>query len=107
MEKGQLEAAVACGMTWQQGFRRIILPQAAVFALPLLGNQFLTLLKGTSIAFMITVMELFGAANVLCSENNRYLEVYLVVALLYWAISAFFEKAFFVLEHKLAFLKGE
>ena len=106
VDKGQLEAALSVGMTCRQGFCRIVLPQAAVLAMPLMANQFLGLIKGTSIAFMITVMELFGAASVLSSANNRYLEVYLAVALLYWLVSLFFERVFGLLERKLAFFKG-
>jgi ABC-type amino acid transport system permease subunit len=100
-----MEAALSIGMTWWQGFHRIILRQAAVFAIPLMANQFLNLIKGTAIAFMITVMELFGAANVLSAENNRYLEVYIVVALMYWGVSVFFERLFLVIENKLAYFK--
>lgn len=105
VEKGQMEAAYSIGMTWWQGFYRIILRQAAVFAMPLMANQFLNLIKGTSIAFMITVMELFGAANVICADNNRYLEVYIVVAGIYWGMSILFEKLFLVIENRLAFFK--
>jgi His/Glu/Gln/Arg/opine family amino acid ABC transporter permease subunit len=105
VDKGQMEAALSVGMTWWQGFSRIVLRQAAVFAIPLMANQFLNLIKNTSIAFMITVMELFGAANVLSANNNRYLEVYVVVALLYWGMSVTFEKLFLVIEDKLAFFK--
>lgn len=47
VSKGQLEAALSIGMTWPQAFRRIVLPQAAVMALPLMGNQFLGLIKGS------------------------------------------------------------
>jgi His/Glu/Gln/Arg/opine family amino acid ABC transporter permease subunit len=105
VDKGQMEAALSVGMTWWQGFSRIVLRQAAVFAMPLMANQFLNLIKNTSIAFMITVMELFGAANVLSANNNRYLEVYVVVALLYWGMSVIFEKIFLIIEDKLAFFK--
>ena len=105
VDKGQMEAAYSIGMTWWQGFYRIIFRQAAVFAMPLMANQFLNLIKSTSIAFMITVMELFGAANVICADNNRYLEVYIVVAFIYWGMSILFEKLFLVAEHKLAVFK--
>jgi len=105
VDKGQMEAAYSIGMNWWQGFYRIIFRQAAVFAMPLLANQFLNLIKSTSIAFMITVMELFGAANVICADNNRYLEVYIVVALIYWGMSVLFEKLFLVAENKLAVFK--
>lgn len=105
VDKGQMEASLSIGMTWWQGFYRIILRQGAVFAMPLMANQFLNLIKNTSIAFMITVMELFGAANVICADNNRYLEVYIVVALMYWGMSIFFEKLFLAVENKLAVFK--
>lgn len=105
IDPGQMEAALSVGMTWGQGFRRIIFWQAAVFALPLMANQFLNLIKGTAIAFMITVIELFGASNVLSAENNRYLEVYTVVALLYWGMSIVFERLFLTLENKLSYFK--
>ncbi|HML32247.1 MULTISPECIES: amino acid ABC transporter permease [Sporomusa] len=105
VDKGQMEAALSVGMTWWQGFCRILLRQAAVFALPLMANQFLNLLKNTSIAFMITVMELFGAATVLSASTNRYLEIYIVVSLIYWGMSIIFEKIFLVVEDKVAFFK--
>lgn len=106
VDKGQMEAALACGMTWSQGFRRIILPQAAVLAVPLMGNQFLSLIKNTSIAFMITVLEMFGAANYLSSISERYIEIYLALAALYWLVSIFFETLFRKLEIRLAVYKG-
>lgn len=105
VDKGQMEAALSIGMTWFQGFYRIVLRQAAVFAMPLFANQFLDLIKGTSIVFTITVVELLGGAKIACAEHYRYLETYLVVAVIYWAISIFFEKLFFLAEQKLALFK--
>ena len=106
VEKGQMEAALSIGMTWFQGLHRIVFRQAAVFAMPLLANQFLGLIKSTSIVFTITVIELLGGAKIACAENYRYLETYLVVALMYWAISIVFEKLFLVAERKLGFFKN-
>lgn len=105
VDKGQMEAALSIGMTWFQGFYRIVLRQAAVFAMPLFANQFLDLIKGTSIVFTITVVELLGGAKIACAEHYRYLETYLVVAVIYWAISIIFEKLFFLAEQKLALFK--
>lgn len=105
VDKGQMEAALSVGMTWLQGFYRIVLRQAAVFAMPLLANQFLDLIKGTSIVFTITVIELLGAAKIACAEHYRYLETYLVVAVMYWGISICFEKLFHFAEQKLALFK--
>ncbi|HWR29737.1 MAG TPA: amino acid ABC transporter permease [Negativicutes bacterium] len=105
IEKGQMEAALSVGMTWFQGLYRIILKQAVVFAMPLLANQFLGLIKSTSIVFTITVIELLGGAKIACAENYRYLETYLVVAIIYWAISIVFERFFLLAEDKLGLFK--
>jgi len=105
VDKGQMEAALSIGMTWFQGLNRIVFRQAAVFAMPLLANEFLGLIKSTSIVFTITVIELLGGAKIACAENYRYLETYLVVAVIYWMISIVFEKLFLIAEHKLAYFK--
>ncbi|MBQ1415919.1 MAG: hypothetical protein IIZ16_00805 [Selenomonas sp.] len=60
----------------------------------LLANQFLGLIKGTSIVFVISVVEILGAAKVACAESYRYLETYLAAALIYWAFSIVFEYLF-------------
>ncbi|NCB96170.1 MAG: amino acid ABC transporter permease [Negativicutes bacterium] len=96
--KGQMEAAQAIGMTWFQAFRRIVLPQATVFVLPLFTNQFLNTMKSTSIVFVITVIELFGAAKLYTEENSQYFEAYIVVACMFWALGIFFEFVFHRLE---------
>ncbi|MDU2577534.1 MAG: amino acid ABC transporter permease [Veillonella sp.] len=96
--KGQMEAAQAIGMTWFQAFRRIVLPQATVFALPLFTNQFLNTMKSTSIVFVITVIELFGAAKLYTEENSQYFEAYIVVAGLFWVMGIVFEFIFHRLE---------
>lgn len=105
VEKGQMEAALSVGMTWFQGIHRIVFRQAAVFAMPMLANQFLGLIKSTSIVFTITVVELLGGAKIECAENYRYLETYLVVAIMYWIISIAFEKLFLIAERKLGFFR--
>ena len=94
----EMEAAQAIGMTWFQAFRRIVLPQATVFALPLFTNQFLNTMKSTSIVFVITVIELFGAAKLYTEENSQYFEAYIVVAGLFWVMGIVFEFIFHRLE---------
>ena len=105
VDKGQMEAALSIGMTWLQGLNRIVFRQAAVFAIPLFANELLGLIKNTSIVFTITVIELLGGAKIACAENYRYLETYLVVAIIYWMISIVFEKFFLMAERKLGFFK--
>ncbi len=86
VEKGQLEACIAGGMTKFQAYRRIILPQALRNALPGTGNTFISLIKETSLAFTLGVVEIFAEAKMQASNSFRYFEAYLVVALVYWAI---------------------
>ncbi len=105
VDLGQMEAALSVGMNWWQGFKRIVFPQAAVFALPLLANQFLGLIKSTSIVFTITVIELLGGAKIACAEHYRYFETFVVAAIIYWAISIIFEKIFLMLERKVSLFK--
>lgn len=62
--KGQIEASQVIGLSTYRTVKNIILPQALTFALPMMANEVLNLLKGTSIAALITVVELFGAANI-------------------------------------------
>ena len=100
--EGQLVTAQSIGMTWLQAYRRVILPQAAVFALPLFANQFLSTMKSTSIVFVITVIELFGAAKLFCEDNSQYFEAYMAVACLYWAMGIIFEFLFDRLEYRLS-----
>lgn len=105
VDKGQMEAALSIGMSWFQGFYRIVLKQAVVFGMPLIANEFLSLIKNTSIVFTITVIELLGAAKIASAENYRYLETYLVVAIIYWMISIVFERIFLIAERRLGFFK--
>jgi polar amino acid transport system permease protein/L-cystine transport system permease protein len=102
---GQWEATQAMGMTWLQGFRRVVLPQAVVFALPLFANQFLSTMKSTSICFVITVVEIFGAAKLFCEDNSQYFEAYIVAACFYWGMGIFFEFVFSKLEYTMGKFK--
>lgn len=105
VQTGQVEAALSLGMTWSQVFRRVVFPQAGVFALPLFANQFLNTMKSTSICFVITVVELFGAAKLYCEDNSQYFEAYITVACLYWAMGIAFEFLFARLEFHLGRFK--
>ncbi len=103
---GQVEAAKSLGMPWPAIFRRIVLPQASVFAIPLFANQVLSTMKSTSIVFIITVVEILGAAKLFCEGNSRYFEAYIVVALLYWTMGAILEILFHRLEMVMGKYKG-
>lgn len=102
---GQIEAAKSLGMTWPQIFQRVIFPQASVFAIPLFANQVLSTMKSTSIVFIITVVEILGAAKLFCEENSQYFEAYIVVALLYWGMGILLEFLFSRMEISLGKFK--
>lgn len=86
VDKGQMEASLTVGMTKVQAYRRIILPQAARNALPGTGNIFISLIKETSLAFTLGVVEIFAEAKMQAAESFRFFEAYLAVALIYWLL---------------------
>ncbi|MFT8361994.1 MAG: amino acid ABC transporter permease [Sporolactobacillus sp.] len=96
--KGQLEAGYAIGMSTMQAMRRIIIPQMIVISLPVFGNHLVNILKATALAYMINILEMMGAAENYAAGTQRYMETYIVVALIYWAICIAFDKAFVFIE---------
>lgn len=84
--KGQWEAAEVLRMTYWQSMRRIILPQATRIALPPLASVFMDIIKGSSLAMVITVSEMFYRAKVVVGQTYESLTMYILVALLYWGL---------------------
>ena len=101
IDKGQVEAASALGMNYFQALIRIILPEAIVVALPSLGNAFIGLIKGTSLAFVCSVVEMTAEGKILAGRNYRYFEVYISLAIIYWVITFVLERVISYLEKKL------
>lgn len=83
IDKGQLEASLSVGMTYWQAMRRIILPQAALVALPATGNTFINLIKNTSLVFVISLEEIMAKTKKLAALHGNYLEMYLTAAIIY------------------------
>ncbi|OPH51319.1 ABC transporter permease [Paenibacillus ferrarius] len=98
IEIGQMEAAQSIGMTTSQALTRIIAPQAFVTALPNLGNIFINLIKGTSLAFAIKVIEVMAQAKIVAGDGYRYLEMYFDASIIYWVICWGCERLFRWLE---------
>lgn len=84
--KGQIEAAKAIGMNSYQTFMRIVFPQAINIALPGMGNSAIILLKNTSLAAVITVGELMYRGELLAGTTFRNLEIFTIVAIIYWIL---------------------
>ena len=86
--KGQIEAANALGMTYFQ-------------ALPSLGNSFIGLIKGTSLAFVCAVVEMTAAGKIIAGRTYRYFEVYVSLAIIYWIITIIVEQGIKLIEKKI------
>jgi octopine/nopaline transport system permease protein/arginine/ornithine transport system permease protein len=81
--RGEIEAGRACGMSGALLYRRIILPKAARLALPAYGNEVIFLMQATSLASLITIMDLTGVARKLVAKSFAVYEVYLFTGLIY------------------------
>ena len=80
---GQLEAAECAGMTWGQSIRRIVLPQALRTAFPPLSNSLIGMVKDTSLASNITVVEMFMATERIVALTAEPLALYIEVGIIY------------------------
>ena len=86
VESGQMDAAKSLGMTNLQAMRRIILPQAFRIMIPPTGNEFIAMLKNTSVAFAIGVVELLNAAKIQSARSFKVMELYTVAAFWYLVV---------------------
>ncbi|GEM_PF-453500 len=99
---GQMEASISLGMTYLQAMRHIIVPQAFRLAIPPLGNEFVTLLKDTSLVSVIGVVELTQVARIFSAQTFIVLEAFLGVALIYFVMTYSITTALRYLERRLA-----
>jgi polar amino acid transport system permease protein len=83
VDKGQIEAAKALGLNGRQRFRHVIFPQAFRMILPPLGNDFVAMVKDSSLVSVLGVSDITQLAKVTAAGNFRYFETYNVAALLY------------------------
>lgn len=84
---GQVEAARSLGLTRPQAIRYVILPQAWRVALPALGNEFVSLILGSSLASAVTLQELFSQGRYITNATYRQFEVYAVLAAVYFLLT--------------------
>ncbi|NCB62977.1 MAG: amino acid ABC transporter permease [Clostridia bacterium] len=99
--RGQFEACKALGMNKFQTMVQVIIPQAALVAVPSLGNSFISLLKDTSLVATITVREIFQTAQQIVAVSFEPLLLYLEAAVVYLIFSTVLTKLQSVLEKKL------
>ncbi len=102
IKDGQMVAAQALGMTRSQAIKSVILPQALRRAIPGLSNEFIYLIKYSSLAYMITVIELSGAGKLVATKYFTYTESFAVVGIVYLALVSITTVAVNILEKQLA-----
>lgn len=83
IDRGQIEAAMAMGMSWSMTMRRVVLPQAVKIILPPYGNIMIMMLKDSSQASTITVAELALQGKLIATSNFKNATVFTLVALMY------------------------
>ncbi|GAB2501571.1 amino acid ABC transporter permease [Alkalibacterium psychrotolerans] len=90
VDRGQWEASAVLRMSPYITLKDIILPQAFRIAIPPLSSVLLDVIKGTSLAAMITVNEIFQNARVVGGREHDYMTMYILVAAIYWVICSLF-----------------
>jgi len=102
IEHGQMEAARSLGMTYFQAMRYVILPQAIRRVLPPLGNDFIALLKDSSLATVLAVPELTQLGRIQRSSTFRVFEVFNTVAVMYLSMTLLLSLGVRMLERRLS-----
>ena len=101
IDHGQTEAAVSLGMTRTQNMLYIILPQAMKTTLPAMGNEFVSIIKESSLLYAVGLYELTYQAQKLAATNYLYLETMTVAALVYFVLTFTASRLLGLLERRL------
>lgn len=99
--KGQMEAARSLGMTYLQAMRYIILPQAIRVILPPVGNEFVTLLKDSSLVSVLAVSDLTRRGREFVARTFLSFDTFTMVALIYLVMTLFFTRVFSAVEREM------
>lgn len=107
IDKGQTEASRSLGFTRAQTMFMVILPQAWRTILPPVGNEFIALLKDSSLVSILAVSDLLRRGREFASESFMYFEAYTMVALVYLVITLFLSKAVSKMEQRLNYYERD
>lgn len=102
VDQGQLEAGRALGLSYPTAMLRIVIPQAIKNIIPTLGNEFIVLVKETSVTSFITVVDLTKAFRGIASANYEYIIPYLMLAAFYLVIVIIITIGIRLIERRLA-----
>ena len=86
VDRGQLEAALAVGLSFYQAYKRIILPQAFAVAMPSFFTYYLHGIKSLALLFTIKIVDIFAAADIFAALYSRRTEPYVADAIIYWLL---------------------
>lgn len=86
VDRGQLEAALAAGLSYYQAYKRIILPQAFAVAMPSFFTYYLHGIKSLALLFTIKIVDIFAAADIFAALYSRRTEPYVADAIIYWLL---------------------
>jgi len=103
--KGQMEAARSLGMSYFQSMRYVILPQAVRVILPPVGNEFVSLLKDSSLVSVVAVADMTRRGREFMASTFLALETWMMVALLYLVMTLFFARVVAYVERKMSFVR--
>ncbi|MFQ5874408.1 MAG: amino acid ABC transporter permease [Dehalococcoidia bacterium] len=107
IEEGQMDGAKSLGMPYLMAMRRVILPQALRVIIPPTGNQFIALLKDSSLASVITVTELLRASRIIYAANFRTLELLTIASIWYLVMTTIFSLIQAEVEGRMAAARRE
>jgi len=101
ISSGQMQAALSIGMKKWQAIRLIILPQALRRFIPSWTNEFIYLLKYSSLSYIVGAPEIMAQAKFVASRNFEFFQVYLFAAIIYFVLVTIFSEIFRFIEKKL------
>jgi len=101
ISRGQYEAAISLGMTRSQALRYVMIPQTIKIILPPLGNEFIALLKDSSLVSIVAVSDLLRSGREYASTSFYYFETYSYIAIVYLILTLFLSRLVGIMEERL------
>lgn len=99
--EGEIEAGIAIGMKKPTLYRRVVLPRAIRMALPSYGNEIIFMLKGSALAYTITLFDLTGVTRTIIARNYLAIEMYFTAGVIYFLLTFIFIQTWMRVEKRL------
>ncbi|WP_127509545.1 amino acid ABC transporter permease [Paenibacillus humicus] len=101
VNRGQLEAALSVGMTTAQALRRIVFPQALAASVPNLSNFVIGMMHASTLAFVVSVVDINAQAEIVASTNWKFFEAFLAAAAIFWGLTIVLERISALVERRI------